>query len=220
MDEVKKLKQYINDIVAVGSILPDHYTLKEFADAIRCISKTGIKSEAEWELTIVHLKNHFGERFIEIDHNTCTYHVDFVIYFKPDVIRQALLSQKPMKTLEGIKNEVAISYGHTNWTQLAEREGVLTTLQVMDEVAKKYAEQFEPKWIDVKPDSMPADTEENILVSDGINRSIMRGAYLHYIVKEPGTTSLIPKLWMPLPLLPNSKIDKRDLRVPAGPSVT
>lgn len=50
---------------------------------LRCVSETGINDEENWELVFEGFKEWFGNKFIEVDHNTCYNHKDFYIYFKP-----------------------------------------------------------------------------------------------------------------------------------------
>lgn len=89
------------DIQFVKSILPDHYIVEESKKkgSIHCKSSIGIPTEAwsaerdraigdghysEWDGIFENIKSHFGERFQEVFHNTCTNHVDFTIYLKPN----------------------------------------------------------------------------------------------------------------------------------------
>jgi len=63
--------------------LPDHYEVKETEriDSVSCVSRIGIEDEEKWEYFLSALKQRFGKLFLEIDHNTCYNHVDFIIYF-------------------------------------------------------------------------------------------------------------------------------------------
>jgi len=85
----------LEDLVNVQQHLPDHYELKMGTTTnqekksmwIRCMSRTGIQKDGNddneaWEKFFQSMKNYFGDRFIEIYHNTCTWHVDFVIYYR------------------------------------------------------------------------------------------------------------------------------------------
>lgn len=76
-----------NDISFVRAILPDHYEVKESKKrgSIHCKSETGIPDtpkETHWNTVFGAIKSHFGDRFQEVFHNTCTNHVDFTIYLK------------------------------------------------------------------------------------------------------------------------------------------
>lgn len=76
-----------NDISFVKAILPDHYVVKESSNpgSIYCKSETGIpevKGDLHWNTVFSAIKSHFGDRFQEVFHNTCTNHVDFTIYLK------------------------------------------------------------------------------------------------------------------------------------------
>lgn len=74
------------NIEYIKSILPPHYEIneKETATSIRyrCISQTGITDEEAWGYIWRAIKQQFGERFLEIDHTTCTYHINFDIWIK------------------------------------------------------------------------------------------------------------------------------------------
>lgn len=79
-----------DDIDFVISILPDTYTVKESntKGSINCVSPTGIfkgkdsEDNEHWEYIFKAIKNHFKDRFQEVDHNTCFNHVNFTIYLK------------------------------------------------------------------------------------------------------------------------------------------
>jgi hypothetical protein len=87
MENISTINQ---DIQFVKSVLPSHYEVNESKTkgSIRCISCIGIKKnqddedDEQWEYTMKAIKNHFGNRLQEVDHNTCTFHVDFTIYLK------------------------------------------------------------------------------------------------------------------------------------------
>jgi len=81
------------DIDFVKSVLPPYYNVKESEpsayDSINCFSNRGIHkpgSDAEddiyWAVIMHSFKSHFGERFIEVNHNTCTNHKNFTIHLK------------------------------------------------------------------------------------------------------------------------------------------
>jgi hypothetical protein len=98
----------LGDIAFVKTILPEHYTVQESKKkgSIHCKSAIGIRkspykvrpysdnpgkvitiTDAEddehWGYIFQAIKQHFGERFQEVFHNTCFCHVDFTIYLKP-----------------------------------------------------------------------------------------------------------------------------------------
>lgn len=93
-------KQVVKDIDFVKSILPNSYKVGESKKlgSVHCVSEIGIvkspfvnstgrmitddEDEVEWSKIFRAIKNHFGERFQEVYHNTCTNHVDFTIYLK------------------------------------------------------------------------------------------------------------------------------------------
>lgn len=95
------------DIQFVRAILPEHYTVKESkkAGSIHCKSAIGIRKspytgypysdqperavyvddaedDEHWGYIFKAIKQHFGERFLEVFHNTCFCHIDFTIYLK------------------------------------------------------------------------------------------------------------------------------------------
>jgi hypothetical protein len=74
-------QQIVEDISFVRSILPDHYEVGESKKlgSIHCKSSVGMQDDG----FIYVIADHFGERFQEVFHNTCTNHVDFTIYLKP-----------------------------------------------------------------------------------------------------------------------------------------
>ena len=73
-------QQIVDDIAFVKSILPDHYKVSESKKlgSIHCKSSVGMADDR----FIYVIAHHFGERFQEVFHNTCTNHVDFTIYLK------------------------------------------------------------------------------------------------------------------------------------------
>lgn len=72
-----------NDLTFIGYIF-SNYEVKESkkAGSIHLKSTTGIQNEKLWDNLFIVIKNYFGDRFQEVFHNTCTYHVDFTIYLK------------------------------------------------------------------------------------------------------------------------------------------
>lgn len=83
-----------DDIEFVKSILPSHYDVKESKrpGSIHCVSKIGIRHKIDadddehWEYIVAAIKNKFGFRFLEIDHNTNFCHVNFTIYLRKEII--------------------------------------------------------------------------------------------------------------------------------------
>lgn len=90
----------MKSIMFVKSILPDHYTVTEAKKlgSVHCKSEMGIRKppytnnagtlvddaedEKAWDVFFEDIKNHFGDRFQEVFHNTCFCHTDFTIYLK------------------------------------------------------------------------------------------------------------------------------------------
>ena len=79
------------DLSFVQSVLPHHYTVapSKEPDAIRCMSKTGIRKgaddedEQQWEHIMNSFRRHFGTRLKEVNANVCFCHTDFTIYAQP-----------------------------------------------------------------------------------------------------------------------------------------
>lgn len=75
------------DIDFIKGVLPDHYQIKESKKPglIHCKSLIGIPDDPpdqRWRRIFNKIKAHFGNRFQEVFHNTCTNHIDFTIYLK------------------------------------------------------------------------------------------------------------------------------------------
>ena len=70
--------------------MPDSYTVHESKrpGSIHCYSRTGIKKgidaedDEHWDYIVAGIENYFGDRFMEIDHNTNFCHVDFTIHLR------------------------------------------------------------------------------------------------------------------------------------------
>lgn len=82
--------QLTADITYVKSVLPDHYEVKESGHkgSVHCKSRIGIRHKIDadddehFDYIVKALENHFGERLLEIGHNTCFCHVDFTVYLR------------------------------------------------------------------------------------------------------------------------------------------
>jgi hypothetical protein len=80
----------MTDIEFVEKVLPDHYRVSESnrKGSIHCQSAIGIRHKIDadddehWEYIVNAIKNYFGDRFMEIDHNTNFCHVDFTIHLR------------------------------------------------------------------------------------------------------------------------------------------
>lgn len=77
------------DLEFMGRILPSHYNISiEGNNAIHCKSNVGLKNESgddddeHWEYIFNGIKSYFNERFSEVFSNTCTYHLDFLVYLR------------------------------------------------------------------------------------------------------------------------------------------
>jgi hypothetical protein len=83
--------QILRDIDFLKKILPSHYVVQESnkRGSVHCKSKVGIRlypsdqeDEEMWGYITKAIKQHFGDRFQEVFHNTCFCHVDFTVYLK------------------------------------------------------------------------------------------------------------------------------------------
>lgn len=88
------------DLEFVKSLLPSHYEVGESkkAGSIHCVSEIGLRKlpylgssgnlitdqedDPSFFRFVKSIKQYFGDRYQEIDHNTCFCHVDFTIYLK------------------------------------------------------------------------------------------------------------------------------------------
>lgn len=73
----------MTDIEYIKYILPTHYDVILRNDTtIQCSSSIGIDNEKNWKYVFSTFKHVFGDRFISVDHVTCTHHINFFIYLK------------------------------------------------------------------------------------------------------------------------------------------
>lgn len=81
-----KIKRIMNEEAEfIKKILPSHYKCSPRENGVHCFSNTGIKSEKLWEHIYECIMNKYGERFLEIDHSTCTHHISFTVYLKENI---------------------------------------------------------------------------------------------------------------------------------------
>lgn len=74
-----------NDVNWLNLLLYKYnYTCQLEKDCVRCYSKDGIKSEKEWENIYQTIERNFSKRLSEVYHSTCTYHLDFKVYFRDE----------------------------------------------------------------------------------------------------------------------------------------
>ncbi len=68
----------------MNRLLPDHYTCEERENGVHCYSDIGISEEGcnVWDTVMEEIREEFGDRFIEVFHQTCTNHVKFTVYLK------------------------------------------------------------------------------------------------------------------------------------------
>jgi hypothetical protein len=86
-----------NDFFVINNLIPDHYKCVEKDHGIHCFSKIGFVKEKDFDIFFERIKKHLGDRFQEVYCNTCTYHIDFTIYFKKESlvkIRKRKLNEK------------------------------------------------------------------------------------------------------------------------------
>lgn len=78
------LTQIEKDVLFLKELLPTHYEVvpKKHPTRVSCKSKQGIPVEADFNRIFESMKFHFLERFMEVDHNVCTNHVDFNVYLR------------------------------------------------------------------------------------------------------------------------------------------
>lgn len=89
-----------NDIEFLKRLLPFHYEIKESKKigSVHCKSAIGIvqspyvassgilitdaEDEKQWAYIFSRIETHFGNRFQEVFHNTCSNHIDFTVYLR------------------------------------------------------------------------------------------------------------------------------------------
>lgn len=76
----------MNDFKFFAEIMPNYFvTVNEDQkrEVWRCRSNTGIPDEERWDYIVKAFQQRWPGRFLEINHTTCTNHVDFDICLKP-----------------------------------------------------------------------------------------------------------------------------------------
>lgn len=89
-EEAARRKVIAPDLAFVHSVLPDHYIVMEGKrpGSIRCTSRIGIRQngdaddEEQWSYTLNAFRQHFGPRFMEIEHNVNFCYTDFTIHLR------------------------------------------------------------------------------------------------------------------------------------------
>lgn len=94
------MRQINYDCAFIRGLLPKTYTVQESKKigSVHCKSSTGIRKypyinsagnliddaedDEKWSEIFEAIENHFGNRFQEVFHNTCAWHVDFTVYLK------------------------------------------------------------------------------------------------------------------------------------------
>lgn len=68
-------------------LLPSHYTCEPRDNGVHCYSNGGgiedSGPEEHWSYVMAAIRQKFGARFQEVDHQTCTNHQKFTVYLKP-----------------------------------------------------------------------------------------------------------------------------------------
>lgn len=71
------------DISFLNDLLPQYTIENRPVNGMYCTSKTGISDATdEWLPIFQAIKKHFGTRFSEVFHTTCSDHLRFTIYLK------------------------------------------------------------------------------------------------------------------------------------------
>ena len=69
-------------------LLPADYVCEPRDNGVHCYSTEGIADDKglcdHWDLICKAIKQKFGDRFMEIFHQTCTYHKKFTVYIRPE----------------------------------------------------------------------------------------------------------------------------------------
>lgn len=84
---VKKVKKISisKDTEIVKNLLPKHYACEDRENGVHCYSDKGIhdiNEENYFDAFCYACKTIFGERFMEIYHQTCTHHKQFTVYLR------------------------------------------------------------------------------------------------------------------------------------------
>lgn len=79
----------------VKDMLPKHYEVKEtITGVIRCKSSEGIEGAEDWANFMNAIKKYFGPAFKEVNHITCTNHVNFTVYYSYIVLHNLTAQHK------------------------------------------------------------------------------------------------------------------------------
>jgi hypothetical protein len=76
----------MNDFKFFAEIMPNYFvTVKEDQkrEVWRCRSNAGITDEQKWDYVVKAFQQRWPGRFLEINHTTCTNHLDFYVCLKP-----------------------------------------------------------------------------------------------------------------------------------------
>ena len=75
----------LTDFQFFAKIMPNYFVTSQDKDGKeiwRCRSNTGIEDEEKWRYLVKAFQQRWPGRYLEINHTTCTNHVDFDIYLK------------------------------------------------------------------------------------------------------------------------------------------
>ena len=72
------------DVDFMRRVLPDHYTCEPRENGVHCHSLIGVEDNdpEHWEYIFLAIKQQFGDRFMEVYHQTCTDHLKFTVYIR------------------------------------------------------------------------------------------------------------------------------------------
>lgn len=80
-----KLREDAKETETLKKLLPSHYTCEARENGVHCYSEKGIsesnKDEA-FDIFMRALSVIFGDRLMEVFHQTCTNHVKFTVYLR------------------------------------------------------------------------------------------------------------------------------------------
>jgi hypothetical protein len=83
------IQTYTRETAYIKRLLPDHYECHPTHYGVHCVSAIGIdeiKEEAIFRIFHIALKVRYGDRLMEIYHQTCTNHCEFTVFIKPEII--------------------------------------------------------------------------------------------------------------------------------------
>ncbi len=89
IEEIRLKMNFTKDAEWLRELLPEHYVCQVRTNGVHCYSSEGICDDCgkddHWELIWKAIKQKFGDRFMEIFHQTCTNHKKFTVYLHPKI---------------------------------------------------------------------------------------------------------------------------------------